>query len=417
MSNASRRKWTVAVWVAGDNNLESFGETDLGEMKHVGSSDEVAVVAQFDRMGDEQTRRYFLRAGTPLDDDVVGELGETNTGDPAVAIDFFTWAFGEWPSEKRLAVIWNHGSGIDEADIYARSVTRGLRIERGAAPDGDDTIPRARIREVASSGHRRALFATTVDRAVHSRAIAYDDTARDFLDNAELKRVLEQVVERTGAPIDVLGFDACLMNLVEVAYQLRGTVDHIVGSEEVEPGDGWPYDGVLSELTATPELTGKEAAARFVQKYMDSYRGDEAVTQSAVDVSRAAAVAETTSAFADACIPLVESREDFGDFSKAVKNAQRFRMKDFADLGDLCTRVGTPSMPAGVQDAASKLRDVLFGDSPFVIASGRKGAGVEGATGTAVYFPIVGDVQVAYDELDFGRDTAWGNLIARYSEA
>jgi hypothetical protein len=29
----------------------------------------------------------------------------------------------------------------------------------------------------------------------------------------------------------------------------------------------------------------------------------------------------------------------------------------------------------------------------------------------------VGDVQVAYDELDFGRDTAWGNLIARYSEA
>jgi hypothetical protein len=314
-------------------------------------------------------------------------------------------------------VIWNHGSGIDEADIYARSVTRGLRIERGPAADGDDAIPRARIREVASSGHRRALFATTVDKAVHSRAIAYDDTARDFLDNAELKRVLEQVVERTGAPIDVLGFDACLMNLVEVAYQLRGTVDYIVGSEEVEPGDGWPYDGVLNELTATPELTGTDAAARFVQKYMDSYRGDEAVTQSAVDVSRAAAVAETTSAFANACIPLVESREDFGDFSKAVKNAQRFRMKDFADLGDLCTRVGTPSMPAGVQEAASKLRDALFGESPFVIASGRKGAGVEGATGTAVYFPIVGDVQVAYDELDFGRDTAWGNLIARYSEA
>ena len=34
----SRRKWTVAVWVAGDNNLESFGETDLGEMKSVGSA-------------------------------------------------------------------------------------------------------------------------------------------------------------------------------------------------------------------------------------------------------------------------------------------------------------------------------------------------------------------------------------------
>jgi hypothetical protein len=415
-ANGGRRKWTVAVWVAGDNNLESFGETDLGEMKSVGSTDEVAVVAQFDRMGDEQTRRYFLRAGTPLDDDVVAELGETNTGDPVIATDFFSWAFGEWPSERRLAVIWNHGSGIDETDIYARAVTRGLRIER--APDASgDAIPQARVREVASSGHRRAVFATTLEKAVNSRAIAYDDTARDFLDNDELKSVLTKVVQNVGGRIDVLGFDACLMNLVEVSYQLRGTVDNIVGSEEVEPGDGWPYDGVLNELVASPDLSPRDAAKQFVHKYMDSYRGDEAVTQSAVDVSRVEAVAEATSEFAEACVPLIDSREDFGDFSKAVKNAQRFRMKDFADLGDLSTRVGSSSAPAAVRDAAAKVHGVLFGDTPFVIASGQKGAGVESATGAAVYFPIVGDVQVAYDELDFGRDTAWGNLIKRYSDA
>jgi hypothetical protein len=411
-----RRKWTVAVWVAGDNNLESFGETDLGEMKSVGSTDDVAVVAQFDRMGDEQTRRYVLRAGTSLEDDTVAELGETNTGDPAVATDFFTWAFGEWPSEKRLAVIWNHGSGIDETDIYARVATRGLRIERGRKTNGD-AIPRARVREVASSGHRRAVFATTLDKAVNSRAIAYDDTARDFLDNEELKRVLTQVTQNVGGRIDVLGFDACLMNLVEVSYQLRGTVDNVVGSEEVEPGDGWPYDGVLNELAASPDLTPRDAAKQFVQKYMESYRGDETVTQSAVDVSRVESVAEATSAFADACVPLVESSTQFGTFSKAVKNAQRFRMKDFADLGDLCARIGSSDAPPSARDAAASVRDALFGAAPFVIASGQKGAGVASATGAAVYFPIVGDVQVAYDQLDFGHDTAWGNLIKRYSDA
>jgi cysteine peptidase C11 family protein len=411
-----RRKWTVAVWVAGDNNLESFGETDLGEMKSVGSTDDVAVVAQFDRMGDDQTRRYVLQAGTPLEQDVVAELGETNTGDPAVATDFFTWAFGEWPSEKRLAVIWNHGSGIDETDIYARVATRGLRIERG--PDADeDAIPRARVREVASSGHRRAVFATTLEKAVNSRAIAYDDTARDFLDNEELKRVLTQVTQNVGGRIDVLGFDACLMNLVEVSYQLRGTVDNVVGSEEVEPGDGWPYDGVLKELVASPDLPPRDAAKQFVQKYMESYRGDETVTQSAVDVSQVEAVAEATSEFADTCIPLVDSAEQFGHFSKAVKNAQRFRMKDFADLGDLCARVGSSEAPKSARDAAAKVHEALFGTAPFVIASGQKGAGVASATGAAVYFPIVGDVQVAYDQLDFGHDTAWGSLIKEYSDA
>jgi hypothetical protein len=150
---------------------------------------------------------------------------------------------------------------------------------------------------------------------------------------------------------------------------------------------------------------------------MESYRGDETVTQSAVDVSQVEGVAEATSEFADACVPLVDSRDAFGDFSKAVKNAQRFRMKDFADLGDLCERVGGDAAPANVRDAAAKVRSTLFGDAPFVIASGQNGAGVASATGAAVYFPIVGDVQVAYEQLDFGRDTAWGELIKHYSDA
>lgn len=411
------RNWTVAVWIAGDNDLQSFGTTDLEEMKKVGSNDDVAIVAQFDRMGDEQTRRYFLRAETALDDDMVEELGETDTGDPAVAIDFFSWAFTKWPSEKVLAVIWNHGSGIDEADIYARATTRGLRVERRADSGGDGAVPRARVREVASSGLRRAVFATTLDKAVNSRAIAYDDTSRDFLDNAELKRVLTEVVEKTGRPIDVLGFDACLMNLVEVAYQLRGTVDHIVGSEEVEPGDGWPYDAVIGELAAAPEIAPKDAAASLVQKYMDSYRGDESVTQSAVDVSHVSAVAEATSELAAKCVPLVEDPASFGEFSRAAKNAQRFRMKDFVDLGDLCRRLDEGASSADVKTAAKQVTASLFGGSPFVIANGQKGAGVEGASGTAVYFPLVGDVQVAYELLDFGADTQWGQLITKYGEA
>ena len=45
------------------------------------------------------------------------------------------------------------------------------------------------------------------------------------------------------------------------------------------------------------------------------------------------------------------------------------------------------------------------------------GTGVEGSTGIAVYFPLIGDVQVAYEQLDFGTDTKWGQLIKKYGEA
>jgi len=134
------KRWTVLVWIAGDNNLDSYGLSDIKEMKRTGSTSAVDVAVQFDRRGDGKTYRYHLRKGTTLASDVVGKLGETNTGDPAVAIDFFTWGMRQYPSEKVLAVIWNHGSGIDEADVYARA--RRRHPDRAArAPHREDSPP------------------------------------------------------------------------------------------------------------------------------------------------------------------------------------------------------------------------------------------------------------------------------------
>ena len=148
----------------------------------------------------------------------------------------------QYPAERLLGVIWNHGSGIDDTDVYVRSGPGA--IGRGPAVRGSSG-ERTLVRRALSSRHRRAVFGTTIAQATHDRAIAFDDTSKDFLDNLELKRVLSEVKRQTGRELDVLGFDACLMNMVEVGYQLKGTARVVVGSEELEPGEGWPYDGVL----------------------------------------------------------------------------------------------------------------------------------------------------------------------------
>jgi Clostripain family len=409
--SGAKKAWTVAVWVAGDNNLDSFGSTDLAELKQVGSTDDIAVVAQFDRAGPTQhTRRYVLNKGTSLDDDAVDDLGETNTGDPEVAIDFFTWAIETQPSEKVLAVIWNHGSGIDETDIYARARGQG--------------VPRGRVRSIATSAYKRALFSTTVDQAVAdadeggTRGIAYDDAAKDFLDNKELERVLAEVTKKTERRFDVVGFDACLMNMVEVAYQLKESVDFIVGSEETEPGNGWPYDELLKTIEASPDASVGEVASKFVAKYVASYAGSgEAVTQSAVDVSRVEDVATATRSLADACVPLLPDPAGFAHVTRAAKNAQRYTMKDFADFGDLVKALGEGASTSDVTDAAKAVQDALFGESPFVLASEAEGATVSRSTGTAVYCPIAGDVHVVYGDLHFADASHWGNFITAYGKA
>ena len=113
----AKKEWTVLVWMAGDNDLEDFALTDLQELKKVGSTSKVDVFAQIDSMRDDHTLRYHVRKGTTVKDDVVMDLGETNTGDPKVAIDFFTWGISQSPAKRYLAVIWNHGSGIVSCSI------------------------------------------------------------------------------------------------------------------------------------------------------------------------------------------------------------------------------------------------------------------------------------------------------------
>jgi hypothetical protein len=409
------KRWTVLAWIAGDNNLDSYGLSDIKEMKRVGSTKDVDVAVQFDRRGNGKTYRYHLRKGTTLASDVVQQLGETDCGDPAVAIDFFTWGMQQYPSEKVLAIIWNHGSGIDEADVYRRAKRTGIRIERRARPRAN-TRPRSQARVIATNGFSRALFNTTVQSAIKLRAIAYDDTNRDFLDNAELKRVLAQVVKATKRSIDVLGFDACLMNMVEVAYQLRGLVGHIVASEAVEPGDGWPYEKVIGDLVAKPTADGVTVARNIVRRYLAAYSPSEEVTDSAVDVSRVQALAQSVDSLAAACLPTLQAPADYQAFGRSIKTAQRFDMKDYVDLGALCNQLIARSPQPAVQQAAQAVLTSLRGGAqPFVIAEGHKGSTVAGATGTAIYFPLAGDVTVNYGKLDFSKATRWGELITAYS--
>ena len=43
------REWTVLVYMAADNGLAAWADSDLVEMETVGSNDEVAIVVQLDK--------------------------------------------------------------------------------------------------------------------------------------------------------------------------------------------------------------------------------------------------------------------------------------------------------------------------------------------------------------------------------
>lgn len=412
-----RKKWTVMVWIAGDNNLEDNGVQDIREMKKVGSTDDLNIVVQFDSMSDNHARRYYIRKGTSTAKDQLADLGATNTGDPAVATDFFTWAIQTYPAARYLAVVWNHGSGIDETDIYrgrsARTATGTVALAPRKSRRGADAVPTERVRAALQFGYRRSLFSTTLDAAFKSRAIAYDDTARDFLDNLELRAVLEGVKEAAGQKIDLVGFDACLMNVVELAHEMRDVADTIVGSEELEPVDGWPYDAVLAKLAADPDMDGRALGRVVVDEFVKSYTS-ETVTQSALDLRQSEKLRRAVDDLAGALIEAIADTTAYGAVARALNAAQSYDTPDFLDLYDLCAQLQSFVADNAVKTAAADVQQVLEGPNPYVVAEAHKGAKVARSHGVTIYYPR-GRATLVYDRLAFAKSTRWDEFIVDFT--
>ena len=116
---AARAKWTVMVYISGDNNLEDYVVKDIElELAPTGSSSNVQVVALADRgpgydisYGDWQTTKLFhiTQGMTAAPENAVADWGERNMGDPQTLVDFVTWTKANYPADHYALYFWGHG--------------------------------------------------------------------------------------------------------------------------------------------------------------------------------------------------------------------------------------------------------------------------------------------------------------------
>lgn len=364
-----QKRWTILIYMAADNDLNEAGVADLIEMKKVGSSDRVDVIVQIDRARAQgRTQRLRVRRGGSIDDDVVETLRETNTGSPTTLQQFVRWGVSSYPAERYILVVWNHGSGWDDSDIYRLASNRILPARAG---------------------------------------IGFDDSARDFLDSAELKSAMEDARAALGRPLDILAFDACLMNMIEVVYQLRGTSEVIIGSEEVEPDSGWPYHLVLRAIDASPEMRTEECAKAIVQRFMRGYRS-ERVTQSALRTNCADDVRLAIDQLCDTIIAEWSDALVSEGVITARVSAQSYTVSDYVDLIDFC-KLLVAQQPGPAITAAA--RRVIAAVKRMVILSRSRGTRLRFSTGLSIYFPLRATSSL-YARLDFARDSRWPDLLA-----
>ncbi|MFA6411806.1 MAG: clostripain-related cysteine peptidase [Syntrophales bacterium] len=394
-----KAKWTVMVYMAGDNNLDGAALRDIEEMAQAGSTTDVNVLVQLDRLEDKKTRRFRITKGGGYDRDCLETFGETNTGDPKVLEDFLKWSVERYPAERYFLILWNHGSGWWEE---ARS--------RAMDPNSSDVKSRR-------SGSRVSLFRHNPDAPGYSthRSICYDDTSGgDALDNRELKDVLARACTAIGKKIDILGMDACLMTMVEIAWQLRDSVEILVGSEIEEPNDGWPYAEILKFLTEKPKSKTHIVAKEVVKQYIASYRDQgETVTQSAINTAATVEIIQTL-------IPLAaELLSDLPGNRKLIKwaweKAPKFYDDNYLDLYAFARKLRSKDRGRIREKADALIAALKTGKTKALLCQGKLGKEVTGTKGLSIYFPAE-SINPAYRRLDFAIDCQWAIFLERYLE-
>ncbi len=281
-----KANWTILHYTAVDNNLEGAAFNDYYEMQSVGSGDGVNIVTEFDRadgfekrFGDwTDTRRFFIQQVPPLpeldaagkreallnyfveagygdaatlkpqvealddatvakiyennnvgvsfDQTVVQELGEVDMGEPQSLTDFIVWGAQNYPANHYMVIIGSHGGGW-----------------RGIGPDDGGG-------------------------------------AQSMLDLPEIDKALGDARSQLGlSKFDIVGFDACLMAVTDVAVMLEPHADYVLFSQEVIPSNGWEYANSIASVKANPDWDAFQVGSSFIDNYMAYYAGQGARTK------------------------------------------------------------------------------------------------------------------------------------------
>ena len=383
-------KWSVLVYMAGDDRnpggIEYAISQDLAEIKEVGSTDSVHFLVQTDDATGTASYRYRLRKKTDLASDRIERFnGDLNTGSTKTLVDFVQWAHHLFPAERTALVLWGHGSGHNDQNVY--------RAVRGSV--SPRTASRLAQRRLGFfSGTRRSIL-----EQGPTRGYGYDDTAGDFLDNAELRKALLQVKEILGKKLDILGFDACLMAMIEVAYQIHDAANILVASERTEPGDGWLYSRAFRGLADLPETTPHKLAGDIVRAYHYAYDND--MTLSAIDLEKVPLLARHISDWTKVADPA-----NFHQVRRSALDCSPRPGDGYCDLGTFLD--ASSDLKYKGSKAASVARKTL--KQAIIASCGR-------TSGLTIYAPgnfrprQAGSTDALYLGLNFVRETGWDTFL------
>jgi alpha-tubulin suppressor-like RCC1 family protein len=390
-------QWTYMLYLAGDNDLSPFLDNISRALEKLPSSPALNVVIFFD--GQEANDTYVWSTGD-------GELHrhrleetDNSSGNPGTLTNFIEWARENFPAQHYYLSIANHGratSGI------------GWDLQNGAASSQPDGLDPVELRAAIAAGTRQGAW-----------------------------------------KFDVIHFDACLMALYEMAYQIKDFANYMIASQNLTAAF-YPYDDYARVVIDDPGIAPAALAKRIAEIYFnhDYMRlNAQPRTISVLNLGQIDSVTGALSSLVDAAVApgrmeaigqqVASARNEVQvfdaspDFSSASPAYFTLTKEDeYVDLRHLAQLLRDQSGAPDVAAAAGTLYNVLApGDSGFVVinawqsgvdrlVSGQEWL-LDNSNGVSIFFPYAPGV-FAYDRymnnqlFTSTQATNWTQFLQRY---
>lgn len=240
------RKHVVVLYMIAENSLSSpFAAEDLNEIRQAITHipDSCALVAYVDDSRTDQLPQiisFDKKAGEKI---VFQYRNDPISADSATMQQALKIICNKFPAQHYGLVMWSHGSGwIPQTKAPQRTI---------GVDNGQNTSSNAGTEMEIST--------------------------------------LANVLKNTGLHWDFVFFDACFMQGVEVAYELRDIADWCIGSPAEIPGRGAPYNSIMPDL-----FRESDEVWRIAETYYDNYRSKDGLIISALKTSELEALADAT---------------------------------------------------------------------------------------------------------------------------
>ena len=325
------QEWTMLVYIAADNDLAQWADSDLVEMEQFGSNANVSVAVQIDKpwIG---ARRMLIGPGasSPIQD-----LGVIDMCSWETLSDFLSWGISTFPADRYLVILWDHGTGWT-------------------------VMPNKSFGSDWSSGNVLSIA------------------------NGDFRKALATAYEYTDRRIDLFAFDACLMQQAEVAFELTPYARILLAPQSVMPLAGLRYDDILETIHTNPDITATELSHAIVESTVDNYQNVQPVTISAINLYAMNDIRMHNSRLVQQLL-FTSPNQMLKDLRKTVQTIPAIgcipdSTDDFVDLGDFLH---------GLEEiiVTPETQDLVHAYEHAIIHQGYWGADFSNTTGLTVWFP------------------------------